>query len=149
MQLTQAQLDACLGDIIATGKAFDPATTFVGVITAITAGGLSTTLGDCTLGTDGIAAWQEVTTWGSIRHLDSGASAVNGPEMSFAVTNSSDAQTIVAVGIGDASVPTTLHGYILLPEPVPLPDQYHPFVFTFVLSLDPAGQWDASCICPT
>lgn len=137
--LTTAAQDAALGDIIATGKEFDPAGTYVGLLTAITAVGGGTTLADCTLGTDGILDWVEITTWSSIRHNLDGSSAVDGPLITFAVTNSTDAQTVVALGIGDASVPTTLKAYYLLAEPYAMPDQYTPFTCVVSLVLGSAG----------
>lgn len=144
MQLTQAQLDAALGDMIATGGSFDPAALFVGVGTAITQAGLDTDLADVTQATGAMATAKAVTTWGAIMHLLDGSSAVEGPLMTFHPANSGEAQTLQVWFLADAATPTVLYGYGLINPPVSLPDEFHSWNFVLRLTLDPNGQWDAS-----
>lgn len=144
MQLTQAKLDAALGDLIATGATFDPAAVFLGVATAIEPGGLATLLSDLTQATGAMATRQAVTAWGDTMHLVDGSSAVEGPLMTFAPASSSESQTLVAWFLADALTAGNLIAYGLIDPAVPLPDQYNSWNIVLRLTLDPNGQWDAS-----
>lgn len=143
MQIVQASLDAALGDIIATGKAFDPVTTFVGVGVGIADHGINTVLSDITQATGAMATAKEVTSWSDIMHLDNGCSCVDGPLMTFSPASSSEAQTLSVWFLADAATPTVLKAYGLIQPSVPLPDEFASWNIVLRLCLDPNGQWSA------
>lgn len=143
MQLTQSQLDAALGDMIATGGSFDPAATFLGVGTALVDHGINTLMADVTKATGAMANALAVTAWSDIMHLGNGCSAVDGPLMSFSPASSSEAQTLTVWYLGNLAVSTTLYAYAPINPAVPLPDEFASWNIVLRLCLDPNGQWSA------
>lgn len=143
MQLTQTQLDAALGDMIATGGAFDPAATFVGVATAVNGQGLLTLMSDLTKATGAMATAVAVTAWSDVYHLGDGRSAVDGPLMTFAPANAGESQVLTAWYVGNLATSTVLYGYGAISPPAILTDEFHSWSIVLRLTLDPSGQWSA------
>ena len=144
MQLTAAQRDAVLADMIAAGKAFDPVAVFVGVYTAIADHGLNTVIGDLTPPPTSVAVRQAITAWSAVHELLNGCAVVDGPAMSFSPASSADATVVTGWYLASAISAGTLLGYGYFPSPVALPDQFSQAGIVVRLTLDPNGQWDAN-----
>lgn len=144
MQLTLATLEAALGDLIATGAQFDPATTFLVPFTAITDAGLATVLANLTLAPGTLATPVGVTAWGDPYGLAGGQEVVDGPPTVWAPASAADNCIIIGFAWVNSATPTVLKGYEYLGQPVIL--NYPNSSDTMVprLCLDPNGQWSAS-----
>lgn len=142
MQLTAATRDAILGNLIATGGAFDPAATFLGVALSITNNGLGTVLADVSLGPGGMANRQAVGVWGTPYTMNDGRRVVDAPAREFRPASSAEACVIGAWYVANG----TLKAFQQLPEPVALPDQNRAMTLVFRLTVDPTGRWDASVV---
>jgi len=144
MQLTLATLMAALGDIIATGKAFDPAATFIVPFTGIADSGLATLLADVTLAPGTLATPVAVTAWGDQYGLIGGQQVVDGPPTVWAPASSADDCVVIGFAWVDSATPTTLKGFEYLETPVNLAYPNTSDTFTPRLTLDPNGMWSAS-----
>lgn len=144
MQLTQAALDGVLSNIISTGNEFDPASTWLGVATGIVDNGLATTMANVSPASGAMSARVKMSPWGSVQHLISGLSAVDGPLASFTPASSAEAQSLVAWFLATASAGGNLIAYSLINPQVNLPDQYHSWMLVLRLTVDPSGTWDVS-----
>lgn len=144
MQLTAAQRDAMLADLIATGKAFDPAASFVGVFVAISDHGLATAIGDITPPPTSVAVRQAITAWGAVHEMLNGCAVVDGPAMSFSPASSTDACVVTGWFLASAITAGDLLGYGYFPAPISLPDEFSEAGIIVRLALDPNGQWDAN-----
>lgn len=146
MQLTLAQLEACLGNIIAATKAFDPATTFIGLFTGINDAGLNTTMADLTLAPGTLATAVEVTTWSAQYALQNGCQVVDGPLVKFTPASAADACQVQGWYFASAATGGTLLGYGYLNSPVLLTYPNDALSIVPRLCLDPAGQWSAEVV---
>lgn len=143
MQLTQAQLDAALGNLIATGATFDPAALYLGVGTAIVQAGLQTQLSAITQATGAMATRQSIASWSSVYHLQNGCSAVDAPVKRFAPASSSEAQILACWFLASALTMGNLLAYGLITPNVSLTDASTEWAIVLRLCLDPRGQWSA------
>lgn len=144
MQLTQATLEQALNDLIATGKAFDPAATFLVPFTAIADSGLTTVLADVTLAPGTLATPVAVTAWGAQYGLIGGQQVVDGPPTVWAPASDADDCVVIGFAWVNSATPTVLLAYEYLETPVNLVYPNTSDTFVPRLTLDPAGQWSAS-----
>jgi hypothetical protein len=120
MPIVHHALDAALGDATATGGAFDPAATYVTLLTAITDNGVNTVLADLTEPTLADYPRQLVTAWGTAYRLTGGSPVRDGPLMQFRPPDNVHPIVVVGYAYVDASTAGNLLDFERLPEPVAL-----------------------------
>jgi hypothetical protein len=144
--LTTGAALAALGDLIATGKEFDPAACFIGVFTAITDAGPATTLGNLTLPSGALATAVAPASVGSPYPLNNGAAAVDYAEVSLAPTMSDAPATCLGWYVASLATSGTLKKFDYLSPPVTLTVGGAPLNIVLRLQVDPRGQWDVSVV---
>lgn len=144
MQLTQTTLTTGLSDLVATGNAFDPAATFLGVATALTNNGLNTTMSNVTPATGAMSARTKMSPWTGPYLTIAGQAYLIGPEAVFSPASSAEAQTLAAWFLSSASVAGNLLGFGVINPPVNLPNSTRQWGIVMRLSLDSNGVWDVS-----
>lgn len=146
MKLTDATLKAYLTSVIATGKMFDPAATYVGVASALTDHQGATVQADVTEATGAMATRQAVTAWGTPYKLDDGRWVVDGPNCTFAPASSVQGQVLSHWFLNSAATAGTLKAFEAFASPVDLPDETKAVTICPRLTIDPAGNFSASIV---
>jgi hypothetical protein len=113
-------LDAVLTNATATGGAFDPAATYVGLLTAIIDNGVNTVRADLTEAVVADYPRMVVTAWSALYHLSGGSPAVDGPLMQFRPPDDTHPILVVGYAYFDAATAGNLLDFERLAEPVPL-----------------------------
>ncbi|HEV2461714.1 MAG TPA: hypothetical protein VGS80_25435 [Ktedonobacterales bacterium] len=146
MQLTLAQLEACLAELIAAGKAFDPAATYMGLFTAISDKGLNTALSDLTLAPGTLGPALAVGAWSAQYQLIGNQQVVDGPLLGWVPASSADECTVMGWYFASAASAGVLLGFGYLPAPVTLAYPDSALKIVPRLTLDPAGMWSAEVV---
>jgi hypothetical protein len=143
MQITAATLAAAMGDLVATGGAFDPVGCFIGLATQITNVGLNTDISDVTEATGGLATRQEITAWTGPFELADGSVYYDGPRMIFHPTSGDAGQVVTQWYMATAITAGALIGFGNITPPVNFAGPLDALTFVMRLTLDPSGQWSA------
>jgi hypothetical protein len=120
MPIVHHALDAALADITRTGGSFDPAATFVGLLTAIVDNGVNTVRADLTEADVTQYPRQVVTSWGTAYYLTGGSPARDGTLMHFRPPDNVHPIVVVGYALFDAATVGNLLRWERLPEPIAL-----------------------------
>lgn len=143
MQITAATLAAAMGDLVATGGAFDPVGCFIGLATAVANAGLNTDIGNVTEATGGLAVRQEVTAWTGPFELSDGTVYYDGPRMIFHPTSGDAGQVVTNWYMATAITAGALIGFGNISPSVNFAAPTDALTFVMRLTLDPNGVWSA------
>lgn len=146
MRQTAAALSAWLSSIIATGKMYDPAATFVGIATALVDLGQATTQSNVTEATGHAATRVAITSWSAPYPLIDGRWAVDSGICVFTKTSSDSPETITNWFLNSASSAGTLKAWGDVAPNVPLAVGSAPLSIVVRLTIDPTGRFDASIV---
>lgn len=146
MGIARITRNAILTNIIATGRAYDPADTFVGVFVQITDNGLDTVLADLTLGTGDLLTRTAVTAWGTPYDLTDGRRVVDGPAIEFRPADETEGTVVRGWYFANASSAGDVLAWGLFPAPVTLVDENSAVTVIPRLTVDPDGRWDAAVV---
>ncbi|HEX4614112.1 MAG TPA: hypothetical protein VH092_38370 [Urbifossiella sp.] len=144
MKLTATVLKAILAKMIATGGPFDPAALFIGVGTAYADNGQAEVLADITIPTGAMATALAVTPWSDPHMLNNGCWCVDGPALTFAPADSTEAATLAVWFYSTLATAGVLKGYQPIAPAVPLANEFSTWTIVPRLSVDPLGNWDFS-----
>lgn len=146
MQFSRRLIDLMLANVIATGKALDPAAVFVGLFTGTVPTPAPTLASDFTLPNATDMPAQAVGTWGGVRYLADGRSIVDGPALVFALPDDDNSFTASGYYLADALTGGNVLAYETFDDPIPLPDEHHSVQIIPRLGLDLAGNYNASVV---
>ena len=146
MQLTESALSAILANISATGGAFDPADSYLGIFTAIVDSGLDTVMADVTPADATAYPTQVLTSFGTAYSMIDGRKVRDAPGKTFRAPD--DTTPTVALGwyLSDASTAGVLKGFGFFDAPVNLPNEDAAVTVVFRLTVDPLGRWSAEVV---
>lgn len=141
MQLVRATIDGALGDLIAAGGIFDPATLHVGVYQALAVTGIDAVMADITPPT-GAAAVRQPIVWGTPGVLADGSAVVQSGLHEFEPAGAEEG-SVEGIYLANALVAGLLRAYA--PEIIPVPISLgHNYSCVVRLVVDPTGRWSVS-----
>jgi len=133
-----------LANLIATGGAYDPVATFVGLFTDIVDNGPSTDLANLTLAPASLATAVALTAWTAPYHLSGGNSVADANPKHFTPANSGEGCTVLGFYLADAATSGALIEFVYFDQPFTLVDEHSTCTVIKRLVLDCEGVWDAS-----
>lgn len=146
LKQTDAVLLAWLSKAIAATGPYDPASTFLGVGTAVEDHGVNTVLADITEGAGALATRVAMTAWGAPYKLADGRWAVDGPPAHFRPADVTEQQTVAVMFYASAAVAGTLKAFNDVVPSVSLLDENYAVTIYPRLTIDPAGNFSAEVV---
>lgn len=143
---TDAVLSTMLSNLIETGNILDPAAVFVGASPAIDNQGADTVIGDVTEAPGDVGDRVAVTTWTGPYKMQDGRWVVDSPVITFTPASDADATIISWVFLASLITAGVLKGFVQLPNPVPLPNEFTTLSVVVRITIDPNGRWSANVV---
>jgi len=145
-QVTLQMLEGVASDLRKTGATFDPATTYVGLATAVVNNGVNTVLSNLTEATYTGYARALGSPWAGPYQLNTGSTYFQGVMNKFVGPSDDSGENIVAFFLVDAETAGDLLYFVVLDTPVGLFSTLDALDVMLRIEQDAAANWDASII---